>query len=229
MIRINLLPKKRKAPRGAGPGRAAPKRGTGGLWLGLMLLGWAGLAAAAWWVQGLAEEENQALRTLAAAKNKEAEQISKEIDEEGLEASKRQLEEALAAREALEKKSRTPMYVMYELAMIVTPGQEGGGPTIDEEKRRQLLKQDAANKMNERWDPTGLWLRKVEEKNGTLLIEGSARDATDLSEFTRRLRLSERFGSIKHPDFQRVGSAKEKASEHRHLDWTLDVAVRRWD
>ena len=230
MIRINLLPKKRKSsakPARGAAGRGAPSGGGPGQWWILaMIVLWLAVAGVGYWLLMLEDEQVQSLRQQAAAQNKQAEVISKEIDEEGLEARKAEADQHEAAIDKLEDKRRTPAYVMYELAMILTDGKEGGGPDIDKEKYRQILKQDPNNKLNERWDPTGLWLKSVSEKNGTLALEGSARDATDLAEFTRRLRASARFGSIKHPDFNRVD---EKAGQQASLEWKLDVAVRRWD
>jgi hypothetical protein len=68
----------------------------------------------------------------------------------------------------------------------------------------------------------------VEERGGQLIMEGGARDATDLSEFTRRLRASARFDKLSHPDFQRVDNKKGPDAE-QHLTWKLTVAVKRWD
>jgi Tfp pilus assembly protein PilN len=230
MIRINLLPKKRKAgktpagPRGAK--QAATGGGPGQWWILAMVVLWISVAAVGYWLLSLEDEQIQSLRQQAAAQTKQAEVISKEIDETGLEARKAELDQVEAAIEKLEDKRRTPVFVMYELSMLLTDAKEGGGPDIDKERYRQILKQDPNNKLNERWDPTGLWLKSVVEKQGTLVIEGAARDATDLSEFTRRLRASARFGNIKHPDFTRVS---DKSDKQASLEWTLDVAVRRWD
>lgn len=230
MIRINLLPKKRKATRavvGAGAGRSS----AGQWWLVAMLLGWVALGGVGYWLLGLEEDVVQGLRTQAAEKTKQAEAISKEIDEEGLDARKKELDLVQAARENLKEKKRTPVYVMYELAMILTDPKEVGGFgfDIDKEKLARSTKEDPNNALNERWDPSGLWLRSVTEKDDALVIEGSARDASDLAEFTRRLRASARFGRMTHPDFQRVGGSKTDDGEARTLEWKLDVAVRRWD
>jgi Tfp pilus assembly protein PilN len=224
MIRINLLPTKRKAARAVPAARTAAQ-----VWLLAMLLVWGALAVTGHWLSTLEEESVQTLRNQAAAKTKQAEQISNEIDEAGLEARKRELEQLKAARDKLESKRRTPVHVMYELAMILTDSKEGGGPDIDEEKKRQLKREDPSNELNERWDPNGLWIKTVTEKGGSLLIEGASRDATDLAEFTRRLRVSARFGRIKHPDFQRVGSGRNDDEQQRYLEWKLDVAVRSWE
>lgn len=226
MIRINLLPTKKKAARAAAAGSGT---GSAGQWWVLgWLVGWVLVGGAGWWLLGMEEEAAAAMREQAAAKTRKAEEIKGLIDEEGLEKRKAELEQVKTAREKLEAKRRTPVYVMYELSMILTDAKEGGGPDVDEERLRQIVKSDPQAEISVLWDPTGLWLKKVEEQGGQLVIEGGARDATDLSEFTRRLRASARFDKLSHPDFERVDTKGGKDGE-QHLTWKLDVAVRRWD
>lgn len=226
MIRINLLPSKKKKAARASKGAAAGAGGSAGqYWVFGMLVGWLLIGGAGYWLLTMEEDAAAQMRTQAAAKNRAADKIKQDIDEEGLEASKKELETQNAILEKVKTKRRSPVYVMYELAMILTDGREGGGPDIDEEKRRQLVKADPQADVNKQWDPTGLWLTSVQEKGGVLTIEGGARDATDLSEFTRRLRVSARFGRVSHPDFERV----DKQKDDQHLTWKLDVTVKRWD
>lgn len=225
MIRINLLPTKKKAARAAAARDAGG--GAGQWWVLGWLAGWVLIGGAGWWLLTMEEDAAASMREQTAAKTRKAEEIKQQIDEEGLEARKAELAQLKAAKEKLEAKRRTPVYVMYELAMILTDAKEGGGPDVDEEKKRQLVKSDTQAAINMLWDPTGLWLTKVEEKGGLLIIEGGARDATDLSELTRRLRVSARFDRLSHPNFERVDT-KGKDDE-QHLTWKLDVAVKRWD
>lgn len=225
MIRINLVPAKKKASRGPALGVSRP--GSGQIFLLATVIVWVGLMGIGWWLLTEEEEAADALRRQAAAVNKQAEAIKQEIDEEGLRQREAQVEQMEIAIKKLTAKRRTPVYVMYELAMILTDAKDGGGPDIDEEKQRQILKADPQSQINDRWDPTGLWITSIKENGGVLAMEGAARDAADLSEFTRRLRASARFGELSHPDFQRVGDAKSSGA--RHLEWKLNVAVRRWD
>lgn len=231
MIRINLLPSKKKAARATAAVASLSGDGAGGgagqYWALGMLIGWLLVGGAGYWLLTMEEDAAAAMRTQAAAKNRKAEEIKQDIDEEGLEASKKQLEAQEAIIEKVETKRRTPVYVMYELAMILTDAKDGGGPDVDKEKEAQLVKADPQAKPNPLWDPTGLWLTKVEEKGGVLVIEGGARDATDLSEFVRRLRVSARFGRVSHPDFER--SSTNRDDDEQHLTWKLDVSVRYWD
>jgi Tfp pilus assembly protein PilN len=227
MIRINLLPTKKKAARAGAATTGGAASSAGQWWVVGWMLGWLLIGGAAWWLLTMEEDAAAAMREQTAAKARAAEAIKQDIDEDGLVAQEAELSQVEAAIDKLETKRRTPVYVMYELAMILTDSQAGGGPDVDKERLRQIVKSDPQAEINTLWDPTGLWLTKVEEKGGLLLVEGGARDATDLSEFTRRLRASARFDRLSHPNFERVDS-KGKGDE-QHLTWKLDVTVRRWD
>ena len=224
MIRINLLPTKRKPAMRISGGPAA----AGQWWLLGMLLVWCSLGGLGAWLVMVQGDETAAVRRVVGAKNKEAEEIRKEIKEDELDDKRAQLERIQGAIDTLKAKQRTPVYVMYELAMILTDGDKGGGPDIDLVKYRQHVAADPASRLNERWDTTGLWLSSVKEEGGKLKLEGTARDAADLSEFTRRLRASARFGDLSHPNFKRDDKADSRTGS-RHLTWSLDVSVRRWN
>lgn len=223
MIRINLAPTKRKTALRPTSMTAADG---GQLWIVLMLLGWVGFGAAAWWLLTLEEEAKETLRAQASQTNKKIEAIKGEIDEEGLNARESQVKQMEIAIQKLNARRRTPVYVMYELSMLLTDPQQGGGPDIDQEKYRRHLRADPQNELNERWDPSGLWLTSIEESGGMLSIVGEARDAADLTEFTRRLRASARFGELSNPVFERVSGKSDNA---RYLSWKLSVQVRQWD
>ena len=128
----------------------------------------------------------------------------------------------------VEAKRRTPVFVLYEIAMILTDGKEGGGPDIDQEKYRQNLKSDPQSAINDRWDPSGLWIEALQDNDGVLALRGAARDASDLTEFTRRLRASARFSDLTNADYQRDTAGKNEDAA-RFLTWTLDVGVKRWN
>ncbi len=230
MIRINLAPTKKKRSRSSGAAAAAATPGSTSaaqVWLLGMMIGWIAIGGACYWLQSIEEDAANEQRRQAAAKNKEADEIKKDIDEEGLKKREQQVEQMKLAKKKLNAKRRTPVFVMYELAMILTDAADGGGPDKDEEKYRQNLKADPQSAINERWDPTGLWIDGVEQQGGVIAIEGQARDAADLSEFTRRLRASARFGEATNPDFQREGNSSDE--DARYLTWKLNVQVKRWN
>jgi len=230
MIRINLAPtKKRKRSRGSAPASDSPASSASAAqaWVLGMLLGWIAVGGVCYWLQGIEEDEADKLRRQAVSISKEADKIKKEIDEEGLKKREEQVEQMELAEKKLNAKRRTPVFVMYELSSMLTDAAAGGGVDKDEEKYRAGIAADPQSAINEKWDPTGLWIDSIEQNGPTLAIVGQARDAADLSEFTRRLRASARFGDATSPDFEREGRRSDDG-EARHLKWTLSVQVRRW-
>ncbi len=240
MIRINLAPTKRKrasasaaptAARGQRVAGASAGAGAGAASFLLMFIGWCALVGAGWYLLDIEEEAALAVRGKTAVLAKETSDIKAVIDEAGLKAREEEIQRQEVAIHKLEAKQRTPVFVMYELAMMLTDAQQGGGVTIDEEKYKKNKADDPQSEINERWDPSGLWLSSVVENEGRLTIEGSARDAADLAELTRRLRASVWFGEITHPNYERATTTSNRggAAAQRTLTWKLDVAVRRWN
>ncbi len=231
MIRINLAPtKKKKRSRSASsPAESAGSSASAAqAWMLGMLMGWIVLGGVCYWLQSIEEEAADSQRRVAVAKNKEADKIKKDIDEAGLKKREEQVMQMELAEKKLNAKRRTPVFVMYEMSSMLTDAAAGGGVDKDEEKYRAGIAADPQSAINEKWDPTGLWIDSVEQNGPTLSIAGQARDAADLSEFTRRLRASARFGEASSPDFEREGSAKNE-DEARYLTWKLNVQVRRWN
>jgi Tfp pilus assembly protein PilN len=231
MIRINLAStKKKKRSRSASsPAESAGSSASAAqAWMLGMLMGWIVLGGVCYWLQSIEEEAADSQRRVAVAKNKEADKIKKDIDEAGLKKREEQVMQMELAEKKLNAKRRTPVFVMYEMSSMLTDAAAGGGVDKDEEKYRAGIAADPQSAINEKWDPTGLWIDSVEQNGPTLSIAGQARDAADLSEFTRRLRASARFGDASSPDFEREGSAKNE-DEARYLTWKLNVQVRRWN
>lgn len=234
MIRINLIPQKRRKGAG-GPARTVavattPGEGRGALSAVLMLVGWLVIGGAGWYLVSVEDEAAAGLRAQTASVTKTTTDMKAAIDTGSIEARTKEIERQELAIEKLKSKQRTPAFVMYEVATILTDASKGGGPTIDQEKYKKNVKDDPQSQINDRWDPSGLWLTSVSEEGGTLKIEGTARDAADLSEFTRRLRASVWFGDATHPNYERAAdNKKEDGGAQRHLTWRLDVAVQRWN
>lgn len=224
MIRINLVPARKKKVRSGGPSIPA---GTAHWWLIGMLLLWGGLAGAGTWFVMLETSEADKFRRDHSTLKGQADDIRKDIKEDQLSARKEQVERMEVAIKKLKAKRRTPVYIMYELSMILTDRAEGGGPDIDQEKYRQNLKEDPRNEVNDRWDTSGLWILSASETSGVLAIDGEARDATDLAEFTRRLRASARFGKLTKSVWKRLEKAEGEPGGR--ISWEIEVAIRRWN
>jgi type IV pilus assembly protein PilN len=197
MIRVNLLPGKRETRRasaaaGASTGIGA---GSGNGWL----LGVLGAA----FVTGLVclflyTSKSNELKGIEA-KNRI---LQASID--GIKAQivdhpqvKAKLKELTDREEAIDKlqAARTgPTSAMMELSHILSPGR---GPTFDREKMEQIRRDSPQLLPNPAWDPRRLWLTQYQEASRDLKISGFARDGEDISEFYRRISLSEYFTDIK--------------------------------
>jgi type IV pilus assembly protein PilN len=76
----------------------------------------------------------------------------------------------------------------------MTPGR---GPTVDRDKLEQLKRDNPTSVPNPNWDTRRLWLTGYQEADRKVKIVGQARDGEDVSEFLRRLALSDYFYDVK--------------------------------
>jgi type IV pilus assembly protein PilN len=83
---------------------------------------------------------------------------------------------------------------MLELSRIMT---QGRGPTVDRDKLEQLKRDNPTAVPNANWDPRRLWILSYKESDRTVRLAGLARDGEDVSEFLRRLALSDYFFETK--------------------------------
>jgi type IV pilus assembly protein PilN len=188
MIRINLLPEKRAAQR-----RTAAAEGQA--WIVV--------------VAGILIFEIIFLMLLQKSKNDELAKLQKHnqevqanIDDIKRQISNRdeiknQLKELRDREEAIQKleTARTgPTSVMLELSHILTPGRM---PTVDRDKLEQLRRDNPQAVPNVNWDARRLWLTAYDEVDRNVRLAGLARDGEDVSEFLRRLALSDFFYDVK--------------------------------
>ena len=185
MIRINLLPRKKKAE------RTVEARQT---WLVVLL------------VLLLVEVSCLfGLHSWLGSKLKEQEQKNAQLTDQ-IDQSKRavanhpevkaKLEQLRAKEDAISKlqSARTgPTAVLLELAHILTPGK---GPTVDAARLDELRRENPLALYNPGWDPRRLWLKNFSEDKRSVKIIGVARDGEDVSEFARRLNLSNLFFDV---------------------------------
>ena len=110
---------------------------------------------------------------------------------------KAELKELRDREEAIQKlqSARTgPTATMLELSRILTAGR---GPTVDRDKLEQLKRDNPSAVPNVNWDPRRLWMTSYKEDNRVVRIVGLARDGEDVSEFLRRLALSDYFYEVR--------------------------------
>ena len=188
MIRINLLPEKRAAQR-----RSAAAEGQA--WIFLVL------AVLVVEIIGLLLFQKSKEDDLAKL-SKHNQEIQSNIDDIKKQISNRdeiknQLKELRDREDAIQKleTARTgPTSVLLELSHLLTPGRM---PTVDRDKLEQLKRDDPQAVPNPNWDARRLWLTSYDEVERSVKLSGLARDGEDVSEFLRRLALSDFFYDVK--------------------------------
>src|SRR5271170_695824 len=88
-----------------------------------------------------------------------------------------------------------PTSALLELSHLLTSG--GTGPSTDRDKIEQMKRDDPGEVYNANWDPRRLWLTSYKEADRLVKMAGLARDGEDVSEFERRLKLSDYFADVK--------------------------------
>jgi len=197
VIRVNLLPQKKQARRGRADGGAPLDLGGGEsqTWLAFVLVAvLVEVVVLLLWYKTKQDQLTQVQKHNAELTTN-IENIKREIAQHG--AIKTQLKELRDREEAIKKlqAARTgPTATMLELSRIMTPGR---GPTVDRDKLEQLKRDNPSVVPNGSWDPRRLWLSAYREQDRMVRLTGFARDGEDVSEFLRRLALSDYFYEVK--------------------------------
>jgi type IV pilus assembly protein PilN len=188
MIRVNLLPQKREAKRSSS---------SEGSQVWLVVLAAALLAEAV----GLFFWYKHESDTFEAVQRHNSEIEAQIADIKRITANhndiKAQLKELRDREEAIQKlqAARTgPTSMLMEVSHLLTPGR---GPTVDRDKLEQLKRDSPASVPNANWDTRRLWVTDYAENDRNVRITGQARDGEDVSEFLRRLTLSDFFYDVK--------------------------------
>ena len=195
MIRVNLLPQKREAA------RKSSAEGSQ-LWmlaiLGALVLEIIGLAFFHTSKQAELLKITQNNQKVDANIN----DIKRQIANHG--EIKAQLKELRDREEAITKlqAARTgPTSVLLEVSKMLSPGR---GPTTDRDKLEQLKRDNPGAVPNPNWDVRRLWLTSYSEGERLVRLSGLARDGEDVSEFLRRLTLSDYFYDVKLLPAQKI-------------------------
>jgi type IV pilus assembly protein PilN len=189
VVRVNLLPDKRPAA------RRAPSTEPKQLWLVFVLLSVVATLVVCLFIQKVKQDELQALAAENGRTQSLIDKITKQIADH--DTVKSQLKSLLEREDAIKKlqSARTgPTATLLELASLLTPGR---GPTTDRDRLEQMKRDNPADVANPTWDSHRLWLTSYTEHDRTLKMAGFARDGEDVSEFERRLRISDFFSDVK--------------------------------
>ena len=184
MIRINLMPQKRRAERSEGSQ----------LWLAVVMVLMLAEVAALFVFQGFKGEQLKDQQRKNAELNSQIDQSKSAVANH--DQVKAKLATLRAREEAIGKlqSARTgPTAVLLELARLLTPGR---GPSVDPDRLSQLRRDDPLAVFNPAWDARRLWLSKFVEDHRKLRIEGFAQDGEDVSELAKRMNLSSYFADV---------------------------------
>jgi type IV pilus assembly protein PilN len=188
VIRVNLLPEKRAAAR-----RSAAVEGQAWLFvvIGVVLFEILGLTF-------LQKSKNDEL-AVVQKKNQEIQanidEIKKQISNRTeIQAQLKELREREDAIQKLESGRTGPTSVLLELSHLLTPGRL---PTVDRDKLEQKRRDDPTAVPSLNWDARRMWLTQYDEVDRRVHLAGLARDGEDVSEFLRRLQLSDYFYDVR--------------------------------
>lgn len=201
MIRINLSPTKRVAKRAE-----SDTKGQG--WLVVVLGVLVAQMLVLFFVYRAKEDELGGVKRKNAEIQASVDGIKSQLADHA--AVKAQLKELRDREEAIQKlqAARTgPTAVMLELARLLTTGR---GPTVSQEKLDLLRRENPASLPSASWDARRLWLTGYSESERTVKIAGMARDGEDVSEFLRRLSLSDMFFDVKLLPAQKAADTTTK-------------------
>jgi type IV pilus assembly protein PilN len=192
MVRINLLPDRRGQP-GRRPGAAVEP---GQLWLVAVLGAAIVTAIGCLFLQKVKDGELAAALADNAVTQGQIDGIGKQIaDHPQITARLKDLRDREAAIQKLQSARTGPTSALLELSRVLTTG--GTGPSADRDKIEQMKRDDPSAVYNVNWDPRRLWLTSYKEADRVVKMAGLARDGEDVSEFERRLKLSDYFADVR--------------------------------
>jgi type IV pilus assembly protein PilN len=211
MIRVNLLPQKRRKAGGA----------KSEIWLGASLVAVVLQIVVCFVLYGSKQDEleqelgkNRALSSqIAETKDvaKNHEQVKQRL------AVLRDREQAIAK---LQSARSGPTAMLLEVSRLLTPGR---GPTADPNELSKLRRDNPMQDYNPNWDSRRLWLLRFVESDRTVRLEGMARDGEDVSELARRMNLSSYFHDVQLLPAKRE---LEKTSGLPMVAFKLEAKVR---
>ncbi len=195
MIRVNLLPQKRTSRRRRSLVVVPQVSASGQTWLlfvaGALIIESVGLLV-------LYTSTSDEWRRLVAHNQEltnNIDVINQEVaNHTGVKSQLKDLRDREEAIQKLQNARSGPTGTMLELSRILTVGR---GPTLDRDRLEQLKRDNPSSIPNANWDPRRLWIQAFTEKDRVVKVGGSARDGEDVSEFLRRLTLSDYFYEVK--------------------------------
>jgi type IV pilus assembly protein PilN len=215
MVRVNLLPEKRQTKtRGAAtePGQ---------LWLiavfALLVLEIVGLM----FVQKSKQDDLQKAIGDNATKQSQIDAIKRGmLDHPQIKQQLQDLRDRKTAIDKLQAGRTGPTATLEELSHILTSGR---GPTHSKDDMEQMRHDNPTAVANTNWDPHRVWLTSYQELERTVKMAGLAKDPEDVSEFERRLILSDYFYDV---SLLPGGKITDNATKQELVRFELAAKVR---
>jgi type IV pilus assembly protein PilN len=205
MVRINLLPDRR----GQAGRRAGAAVEAGQLWLVAVIGAGVITAIGCLFLQKMKESDLAAILADNAVTQGQIDAIDKQMaDHPQIVARLKDLRDREDAIQKLQAARTGPTSALIELSRVLTVA--GQGPSADRDKIEQLKRDNPGEVYNANWDPRRLWLTSYKEADRVVNMAGLARDGEDVSEFERRLKLSDYFTEVKLQPGAKVIEAKTK-------------------
>ncbi len=197
MIRINLLPHKKKA-------RSVSVEGEKAVGIGFGIL--AASAVLVFFVlhSPLSSDidEQQQRNSQLKAENKKVQDRIAEFDV--LKAAFTAAQKQSMAIDELNNARATPANFLFELATIL---RLGGQPTVTAEMAQRLDRNENLRWQAD-WDPKHIWVTKLQEKDGKFSLEGSAQSDGDVTQLAHRLSASAYFENVQPEGSSKAGQVK---------------------
>jgi type IV pilus assembly protein PilN len=217
VIRINLLPQKRRIQSGAEGNQ---------LWLVVTMIVVALEIIACFVWYGEKQQELAVQKRRSAELQVRIDKVKEAVKDH--ERVKSKLEQLRAREDAIAKlqNARTgPTAMLLEVARILTPGR---GPSVDPERLSLMRRENPLAVYNSTWDTRRLWITKFDEHMRTVKLDGSARDAEDVAELARRVNLSSYFYNVKLLPGRKTGDKVDAESKVRLevVGFQLEAKVR---
>jgi type IV pilus assembly protein PilN len=210
MIRINLLPVKRSRRREAGQRQ-------------IVAMGAAVLAAVGGvvFVHISASNELDEVRRQNRTITADIDRLKAELgDYDKVVAQRQELLKQRKSIEALETGRTGPVFLLRELAEILTAGK---GPSFDRILYEESLRRDPNVGFNATWDTKRVWLESFEEDDKTVKVRAAAKSIEDASEFLKRLQLSVFFSDVKPETTSQVTGTGANPVKHVSFSFTARV------
>lgn len=185
MIRINLLPQKKRAERAEG----------GQVWLVVALLVCLAESGTLLVLHGFkAEELKEQLRKNAQLTTQIEDAKRAVRDHDAVKAKLGKLRDREEAIGKLKSARTGPAAALLELARVMTTGR---GPTVDPAMLEHLRRNNPLALFSTDWDARRLWLSSFVENQRKVKLQGMARDGEDVSELARRMNVSSFFHDVR--------------------------------